>query len=873
MKTLTPAMRQYQRMKREYPDAILFFRMGDFYEMFFEDAKLASRLLDIALTSRDKGKGPKTPMCGIPYHAADIYISRLIKNGYKVAICEQVEDPREAKGIVKREVVRVITPGTALDTHLLDPKENNYIVSIFQAPQGFGVSFLDLSTGEFKATEFPASDGWNKLTDELSHISPRELLLPEDLSLSPKLKEEFPEMLISPLEEWVFAPDYGYQLLLEQLKTASLEPFGMEENLMAIGAAGALLHYLRETQKGNLAHISGLSFYQRSDYMVLDAIAQRNLELTRSLQEGKREGSLLSIIDLSVTGMGARLLKNWLLKPLLNKPEIDRRLDAVEEFYQGVVLRSSIREKLKKLYDMERLTSRVTLNTANARDLVSLKNSVALIPVFRELLKECSSPFLRDLREKLDELTDIGETIDKAIVEEPPLTLREGGLIKEGFDKRLDEQREISRQGKSFIARLEARERKRTGIPSLKVRYNKVFGYYIEVSKANLSLVPSDYMRKQTLVGGERFITPELKDYESSVLSAEEEIRQLEYEIFNRVRKKVSEAAPRILSSARSLATIDVLATLAEVAARNSYIRPSITEGEETKIIEGRHPVVEKTNLAEKFIPNDTYLNPDNHQLLIITGPNMGGKSTYLRQVALIAIMAQMGSFVPAERAEIGLIDRIFTRIGALDNIVRGQSTFLVEMNETTNILYHATKKSLILLDEIGRGTSTFDGVSIAWAVAEFIHNNTRIAAKTLFATHYHELTDLARTLPRAKNYNVSVREWNDRIVFLRKVVEGCSDKSYGIQVARLAGLPKEVIERAKEILQNLEKNELDAEGIPKLAKGKGVTRKLGNERQLFLFGPEEHPIVKRIRNLDISKMTPLEALSILHDLQKGIKN
>ncbi|TKJ34029.1 DNA mismatch repair protein MutS [bacterium (candidate division B38) B3_B38] len=872
MKPLTPAMRQYQKIKREYPDAILFFRMGDFYEMFFEDARLASRLLDIALTSRDKGKGPKTPMCGIPYHAADIYISRLIKNGYKVAICEQVEDPRTAKGIVKREVVRVITPGTALDTHLLDPKENNYIASLFEDTQGFGVSFLDLSTGEFKATEFPTSEGWNKLIDEFNYFSPRELLIPENFNLSPKLKEEFAEMIISPLEGWLFAPDYGYQLLLEQFKTASLEPFGIEGNLIAIGAAGALLHYLRETQKEDLAHITGLSFYQRSDYMILDAIAQRNLELTRSLQEGKREGSLLSIIDLTVTGMGARLLKSWLLKPLLNKPEIDRRLDAVEELHQGVILRASIREELKEFHDMERLTSKVTLNTANARDLVSLKNSVTLIPALRELLKGCSSSFLKELTEELDELTDIGEIIDKAIVEEPPLTLREGGLIKGGFDERLDELREISRKGKSFIARLEARERKRTGISTLKVRYNKVFGYYIEVSKANLSLVPDDYMRKQTLVGGERFITPELKDYESRVLGAEEEIRLLEYEIFNRIREKVSEAAPRILTSARRLAIIDVLTALAEVAARNSYNRPVITEGEEITIIEGRHPVVEKTNLAEKFIPNDTYLNPDSDQLLIITGPNMGGKSTYLRQVALIAIMAQMGAFVPAKRAEIGLIDRIFIRIGALDNIVRGQSTFLVEMNETASILYHATRKSLILLDEVGRGTSTFDGVSIAWAVAESIHNNPSIAAKTLFATHYHELADLARTLPKAKNYNVSVREWNDRIIFLRKVVEGCSDKSYGIQVARLAGIPREVIERAKEILQNLEKNELDAEGIPKLARGKRVARRARNEHQLLLFGPEDHPIVQRIRKLDISKMTPLEALSLLNDLQKGLK-
>ena len=872
MKSLTPAMRQYQKIKKDYPDAILFFRMGDFYEMFFEDARLASRLLDIALTSRDKGKGPKTPMCGIPFHAADIYISRLIKSGYKVAICEQVEDPKTAKGIVKREVVRVITPGTALDTQLLDPKENNYIASLFQNDQGFGISLLDLSTGEFKATEFTASEEWNKLIDEFNTFSPRELLVPENFSFLSKIKEEFPEMIISPLEGWVFASDYGYQLLLEQFKTASLEPFGIEGKLIAIGSAGALLHYLRETQKEDLAHVTGLSFYQRSDYMILDAIAQRNLELIRSLQEGKREGSLLSIIDLTVTGMGARLLKSWLVKPLLNKAEIDRRLDAVDEFYQGVILRSSIREELKQFHDIERLTSKVTLNTANARDLVSLKSSITLIPALRELLKGCSSSLLKELTDELDELADVGELIDKAIAEEPPLTLREGGLIKGGFDERLDELREISRQGKSFIARLEARERKRTGISTLKVRYNKVFGYYIEVSKSNLSLVPKDYMRKQTLVGGERFITPELKDYESKVLGAEEEIRRLEYEIFDRIRNKVSEAAPRILTTARGLSAIDLLTALAEVAARNSYNRPVITEVEELTIIEGRHPVVEKTNLAEKFIPNDTYLNPDSEQLLIITGPNMGGKSTYLRQVALIAIMAQIGSFVPAKRAEIGLIDRIFTRIGALDNIVRGQSTFLVEMNETANILYHATSKSLILLDEVGRGTSTFDGVSIAWAVAESIHNNPSIAAKTLFATHYHELADLARTLPKAKNYNVSVREWNDRIIFLRKVVEGCSDKSYGIQVARLAGIPQEVIERAKEILQNLEKNELDAEGIPKLARGKGVPRKARNKQQLLLFSPEEHPIVEKIRKLDISKMTPLEALSLLNALQKGLK-
>lgn len=871
-KNLTPMMSQYSRIKKDYPDCILFFRMGDFYEMFFEDAKLASKELEITLTARSHSKGEKAPMCGIPFHSADSYINRLINKGYKVAICEQVEDASKAKGLVKREVIRVVTPGTVLDSGILDSKENNFLASLFPEKNSFGIAFVDLSTGEFHTTQFSTSNGWDEVFDALSSFQPSELIYPTLSQLPKDIDKKFPDLLLTPLEDWLFSRDYCYPLLLEHFHLSSLAGFGLEDFPSAISAAGGLLYYLQETQKAALEHIDAISYFNSSDYMMLDKTTQQNLELTKTLRDGARQGSLLGIIDLCQTSMGNRKLKSWLLQPLRHKEFINSRLDAVDEFYRDTILRSSLREELKKIQDIERLLSKISLGSSNARDLLALSNSIAHLPKIRNLLKEAHTPIIKNLYQKSDELSDIRDLINQSISTNPPVSLREGGFIKDGYNNQLDELRTVSRNGKGIIASMEQEERKRTGISSLKVRYNQVFGYYIEVSRANLANVPSDYIRKQTLVNAERFITPQLKEYEAKVLGAEEQILQLEYELFQQIRSQVTSAASRIKNTAYALALLDVMSSLAELAVQNSYCRPLITKGNEIKITDGRHPVVEQLNLGEKFIPNDTYLNNDTHRLLIITGPNMGGKSTFLRQVALITILAQMGSFVPAADAEIGLVDRIFTRVGASDSIITGQSTFLVEMNEAANILHNATNKSLILLDEIGRGTSTFDGISIAWAVAEYLHNHPRIGAKTLFATHYHELTELALTLPGVKNYNISVREWQDEIIFLRKIIEGASDKSYGIQVARLAGLPRQVIERAKEILTNLEKNEFTTQGEPKLALRGTSQKKSRKKSQLSLFDDYGYPLVEEIKKLDLEKLTPLEALNLLYKWKKDIK-
>ncbi len=868
--SITPMMKQYKSIKQNYPDAILFFRLGDFYEMFYEDAKIASQILEIALTSRQNA-----PMCGIPYHAADSYIGKLLKRGYKVAICEQVEDPKLARGVVKREVVKVLTPGTAVEVEVDEAKEFNYIVSIFPENNRWGLALIDLSSGEIKATQYMENEE-RDFIDEVFRISPKELIFPSDKeSLIKKIFEDdnLSKILKNPVEDWVFEFSQAEKILLTHFKVNTLEGFGFKEKELAICAAGALLSYLQQIRKDSLSFINKISYFHSKQYMLLDSSTIRNLELCTNLRDGSKKGSLLEIIDFTLTPMGGRLLKQWLLHPLLNIEEIEKRLDGVEDFYNKNVERKEIRKLLRNIYDLERITSKINLSVAHPKDLISLRNSLSILPEIKSLLEKFSSPILKECYFKWDNLTDVFNLIDKAIVEEPPHLLTEGGLIKEGYDKELDELRKISKSGKSFIVSLEKKEKERTGIQSLKIGYNKIFGYYIEVTKPNLHLIPEDYIRKQTLVNSERFVTPELKEYEEKVLLAEQKMAELEYQIFMKIREEIASQTLRLQKMSRLIALIDILSSLAELAIYRDYRRPVVHSSDYIKITEGRHPVIEVYN-KEPFIPNDTYLDNHKNQILIVTGPNMGGKSTYLRQVALICLLAQMGSFVPAKEAEIGIVDRIFTRIGAMDFLASGQSTFMVEMIETANILHNATPQSLILLDEIGRGTSTFDGLSIAWAVVEYIHKNPKLNAKTLFATHYHELTELSSTLERVKNLHVSVKEWKDEIIFLRKILEGPSDQSYGIQVAKLAGVPEEVIERAKEILLNLERKEFDDIGRPRLAYRAKEKR---DKRQLLLFKEDREEellreIKEQILKFDLSNLTPLEALNFLNSLQKKLK-
>ncbi|RKY74237.1 MAG: DNA mismatch repair protein MutS [Candidatus Latescibacterota bacterium] len=867
MELETPMLKQYWRLKRQYPDAILLFRVGDFYEMFFEDAKVGSELLGLTLTSREHGKGQKVPLAGVPHHAAENYIAKLVRLSKKVAICEQVEDPRKAKGVVKRDVIQVITPGTALSENLLEGKANNYLASVCRCSDRFGLSLVDLSTGEFSVTEVEEKE---RLWEELERVRPSELLVPQTEVDSWKQKggPDHP-FLLTGLEDWTFSYEYAYDLLREHFRVSSLQGFGCEGLKSGICAAGAVLAYLRQTQKGSLPHINGLCRYYISDYMVMDPVTQRNLELLFPLQGGNKETTLLSVLDRTKTSMGGRLLKSWLLKPLTDITRITEREEGVEELVKDSTLRRNLIEIIGEIADIERLVARVCCGRANARDLVALKNSLCLVPALRHNLASVSSPILCSAREQLLDVQEIVNLIDRAIMDDPPVSLTEGGLIKPGFNSQLDELRQISSSGKDWIAKLQAKERQRTGISSLKVKYNKVFGYFIEVSKANLSKVPEDYIRRQTLVGAERFVTPELKEYESKVLGADEKMIQLEYEIFVDVRQKAAAWAEKIQKIARSCALIDVLCSLASLAVSSNYVRPTVDEGEEIKIVEGRHPVVERFLPEGNFVPNDTYLANSTDQILIITGPNMAGKSTYLRQVGLIVLLAQIGSFVPAKSAHIGVVDRIFTRVGASDSIATGESTFLAEMNETANILNNASSKSLVLLDEIGRGTSTFDGMSIAWAVTEFLHNCSRARPRTLFATHYHELTELELILERVKNYNFAVKEWKGEVVFLRKILPGGCDHSYGIQVARLAGLPPEVIQRAKEVLANLEENELTPNRISKKAKGRHSA--VASARQLNLFEPE-HPVIEEIRKIDPASLTPLEALNKIDEWKKRIE-
>ncbi len=872
MSDLTPMMRQYLEIKADYPDTILFFRMGDFYEMFLDDAVKASRILDIALTSRNKNaSGADVPLCGVPYHSVTPYIARMIEAGEKVAICEQVEDPKTAKGIVKRRVVRVVTPGLVVDSESLSPKENNYLLAIFSGSGTLrGLAFLDLSTGEFRVTELESADA---AAAELLCVNPREIILPASFRDGAKMKELAAvtgERIITYLEEWVFDTDYSRRLFTEQFGVASPDHMGCEGLKEGVLAAGAILHYLRETQMGKAGHVRTIIPYKTREFLVLDDSTRRNLELTSTLADGKRKGSLLGLMDRTATAMGGRKLRQWINYPLVSVERIVERQDAVDELLRDPAGRGEIANLLHGVYDLERLNGRISLASASAKDLAALKESLLRLPAIKDKLSSASAPLLQRLQKEIDPLADLADLITRGIVTNPPFVMREGGIIADGYNAELDELRSLSREGKGFIARLEAREKGRTGIGSLKIRYNKVFGYYIEVTKTNLASVPADYMRRQTLANAERYITPELKEYEEKVLGAEERIADLEYLLFQELRELVAAEGERIARTADRLAVLDVLAALAELAHERSYCRPLVDDGDNITILEGRHPVIEAMGLGERFVPNDVALDNGENRILIITGPNMAGKSTFMRQVALITLMAQIGSFVPAAEARIGVTDRIFTRVGATDNLARGQSTFMVEMTEAAHILRNATPRSLIILDEIGRGTSTFDGVSIAWAVAEFLHDCESHAAKTLFATHYHELTELAVTRNGIKNFNIAVREWNEQIIFLRKIVPGGTSHSYGIQVARLAGIPLEVIERAREILHNLEKGEYGEEGVPRIARGKKGVMAVSSP-QLALFETTEDLLRTRLKALNVATLTPLEALNILDELKRMV--
>jgi DNA mismatch repair protein MutS len=877
----TPLMRQYAAIKKEHSSALLFFRLGDFYELFFDDAVLAARELQITLTSRNKEKGIAVPMCGVPYHAAEGYISKLIRKGFKVAICEQMENAGLAKKLVRREVTRVVTPGTAADS-LLSSEENNFLAAVAQIGDRVGFAALDLSTGEFRATEFGGEDAGKRIQEELQQLRPKELLYG---SAAPLFEEQrssgdgrprpsgrptggnagFAE---TPLDDWVFAPDHAIPLLENHFGVLSLEGFGLAGKPAAAAAAGAILYYVRSTQRGTLDHVDRVGFYERQNYLVLDAVTVRNLELIEPLFAGTDAGvTLFRSIDATVTPMGKRLLRSWMLRPSIEVAEINARLDAVEAQVNETVACEELRRALGGILDLERLLSRVTLETANPRDVLALAASLRKIPGLRVALARFATERLKTLHGSLDELGDLRERIDKTIVPEPPISLADGGAIESGVDKELDELRDLSRNSKQFLAQIEQRERQRTGINSLKVKFNSIFGYYLEVSKPNLHLVPPDYERKQTLVNAERFTTPELKEYESKILDAQEKIVGIERRLFAELRSAIAGEARRIRQTALALAEGDVLSALAHVAALRNYCRPEFDDSADIEIVGGRHPVIEQQEMAggsERFVPNDLYLNSTTHTVLVLTGPNMGGKSTYLRQAALAVILAQMGSFVPAASARLGVVDRVFTRIGASDNLARGRSTFMVEMTETAAILHTATARSLILLDEVGRGTATYDGLAIAWAAVEYIH--ARMRSKTLFATHYFELTELAERLSGVKNYHVSVKETAGGIVFLRKVEPGAADRSYGIEVAKLAGLPNEVIERAREVLAEHESAE------------QRVTEQLASDElrppppaQLTIFTPLSQPVLEKLREVDLNRLTPLEALNLLAELKKQV--
>ena len=862
-------IKQYLSIKEQYPDAILFYRMGDFYEMFFEDAQLASRVLEITLTSRNKNDDSPVPMCGVPHRAARGYIARLIDNGYKVAVCDQIEDPAQAKGLVKRDVVRVITPGMVIETELLDERSNNYVLAVCCRDDYSGIAYLDISTGAFRVTE---SKDAAVIAQEIQRISPSEVLLPaaaENDPLYTIFKAILGDVATTCLDRRAFDRSAGYERLIDQFKTVSLEGFGCETMPAGTCAAGAVVFYVGETQKQKLSHLTGIEAYRLDSYLLLDELSRQNLELSRNIRTGSRRGTLLGIIDRTATAMGARMLANWLRYPLIDPAEIGLRHDAVEEAKANLQLRRAIRENLKSVSDIERIGSKIAMGHANARDLTALKESLVMMPDLWALTSELRSELFR-VPGNLDQLNALADLIDRSIREDAPPTINEGGIIKPGYNAELDELVQISRDAKGWLARLEVREKEATGIGALKVRFNKVFGYYIEIPKSRAADVPGNYVRKQTLVNAERYITDELKSFEMKVFGAQDRRAALEYELFSEIREKAAAKNRCLQDTALFLARLDCLTNLAEVADQNNYCRPAMLTDGSIVIEDGRHPVVEKMISAERFVPNTIRLDNQENQVLVITGPNMAGKSTVLRQVALMVVMAQMGAFIPAARAAISITDRIFTRVGALDNLSHGQSTFMVEMQETANILNTATENSLVIMDEIGRGTSTFDGLSIAWAVAEYLHDLKNKGVKTLFATHYHELTELARTKARVKNFNIAVKEWNDEIIFLRKLVAGGTNRSYGIQVARLAGIPEAVIKRAKKILYNIEQGEFAGSLSAMRAITHAKTRP--GPVQLDLFHQPESRIAEKLNQADISRMTPLDALNFLNELQEETK-
>ena len=871
---LTPMMKQYMQTKEEYKDCILFYRLGDFYEMFFDDALTASKELEITLTGKNCGLEERAPMCGIPYHAVDSYLNRLVSKGYKVAICEQVEDPKTAKGIVKREVIRVVTPGTNLDTQGLDETKNNYIMCIVYMADRYGLSVADVTTGEYLVTEL---DSQTKLMDELYKFMPSEIVCNEAFYMSgldlDDLKNRL-HMAIYSLEAWYFDDALCRETLQEHFKVASLEGIGLSDYECGMIASGALLKYLEETQKNSLSHMSRLTRYATGNYMVLDSATRRNLELVETLREKQKRGSLLWVLDKTKTAMGARTLRKYVEQPLIDKKSIVKRLDAVAELKDNAICREEIREYLNPVYDLERLVGKITYQSANPRDLIAFQSSLSMLPSVKCILKDMESDLLKEIYEELDPLEELCDLVGRAIQEEPPLAM------KEGYNEEVDRLRKAKSEGKNWLADLETKEREKTGIKNLRIRYNKVFGYYLEVTNSFKDLVPDYYTRKQTLANAERYIIPELKELEDTILGAEDKLCALEYELYCEVRNTIAAELTRIQRTAKAVAKLDVIASLALVAERNNYVRPKINEKGVIDIRDGRHPVVEKMIPNDMFIANDTYLDDKKQRISIITGPNMAGKSTYMRQAALIVLMAQLGSFVPASSANIGLVDRIFTRVGASDDLASGQSTFMVEMNEVANILRNATSKSLLILDEIGRGTSTFDGLSIAWAVVEYISNSKLLGAKTLFATHYHELTELEGKIENVNNYCIAVKEKGDDIIFLRKIVKGGADKSYGIQVARLAGVPQSVTDRAKEIVEELV--QADVTGRIKDIEVQGQESSKQKTKhfdevdlaQMSLFDTvKDDDVIKEIKDLDLANLTPIDALNTLYQLQNKLKN
>ena len=895
----TPLMKQYNAIKSQYPDTILLYRVGDFYEMFGDDAIQGAKALKLTLTKKHIGKEQTIPLAGVPHHAVQTYIARLIKEGFKVAICDQMEDPKFSKGVVKRDVTRVITPGTVVESGLLDEKNNSFLAAVHldigtkSNHLKIGLAVVDLSTGEFTVTEFSDTRSLRKLASEFERLNPREILIPNDIGFEGQPLQQWIQKQTgvnsSPYNGFYFDYDVSYRALIRQFNTSSLQGFGCEDLKLATGAAGAILNYLKETQKNDLTHIRGLRTYAIDDYLILDPTTLQNLEIFRTHRDGGTEGTLLEVLDQTLTGMGGRKLRAWLSQPLIALSQIRYRQDAIQILVEKYRFRDALRLTLDQVYDLERLLARIGCGIGNARDVLALGKSLQLIPVLKNQLAiqinksaqatpltgndpaDETAFLLKQIYQQLNELPELQQLIEHGIIEDPPLSVKEGGIIKDGFNVELDDLRQITRGGKQWIMQLESKERERTGIKSLKIRFNNVFGYYIEITKSNLSSTPEDYERKQTLVNAERFITPELKEWENKILGAEERMMELEYQLFCELRQKIAEYTQQIQETADAIGGLDCLAALAETAVKLDFCRPVITDTTELDIIDGRHPVIEKYLNIGKFVPNDVQLDTDEHRLLLITGPNMAGKSTYIRQVALIVLLAQTGSFVPAKSAKIGWVDRIFTRVGASDNLLRGESTFMVEMNETANILNNATGRSLLILDEIGRGTSTFDGLSIAWAVAEYIHD--KIGARTLFATHYHELTQLTQFLPGVKNYNVVVREWNDQVIFLHKIVEGACDRSYGIAVGRLAGLPEPVILRAKEVLVDLEKYSDSAKS--EIASTRANVEKIRpaiSNVQLTFFDAATHPVIEELKSMDLAELKPIDALLKLQQIQEQLK-